>query len=268
MNKVLKSILKERVGCFIPLETNQQFFPSNHRIYNPQKTAIAKVIHPNENVKPIKDYMLRNFYREAPIPLVLGLSRECTKTDAFIENEVKLFVQSGVSLKFTDAKSNEILGISCSIVWKRNPDYDIIDATIKDWHNTSAEIAHEKPYEERHLVWRDLQYQHIYNLGQKVLQTSGKSFVFYVAMFGLNKKIRGTIPLGEIMQHDKILQNCTMLCQSNFRAWESVVYNSWRNPVICEELKYLDEELCLDEKSGRAFKVIDHLDSLRFFVDY
>ena len=107
MNKVLKSILKERVGCFIPLETNQQFFPSNHRIYNPQKTAIAKVIHPNENVKPIKDYMLRNFYREAPIPLVLGLSRECTKTDAFIENEVKLFVQSGVSLKFTDAKSNE-----------------------------------------------------------------------------------------------------------------------------------------------------------------
>ena len=151
MNKVLKNILRERLGHFVPFETNQQCFPQNHVIYNPQKTAIAQVINPNENVKPIKDYMLRNFFREAPIPVVLGLSRKCAKTDAFIENELKLYVQSGTSIKVTDSRSNEIIGIGCCIAWKRNPDYEIIDASIKDWHNTSAEIAHEKPCEERHL---------------------------------------------------------------------------------------------------------------------
>ena len=64
----------------------------------------------------------------------------------------------------------------------QNPKYEIIGAPAKNWHNTAADIAKTVDEQYRHIIWRDLQFQHIYDLGQKFLIQSRKKKILYLAI--------------------------------------------------------------------------------------
>ena len=263
---MLKQILKNSLGSYVPFETHIHIVPKNYQVFNRDKTIVAEVIDPHENIVPFKDYMLKTFYREAPIPSALNLSRNCDKTKAFLEKEIKLFINSGVSLKILDCHSREIVGIGFSVVWKRNTNYEVIGLSAKDWHNMAAVISKDYCENQRHLIWRELQYQHIYDLGQIVLRNSGQSHVFYLAMLYLNKEVRSSQLSDIVISIPK--PGCSLLCQSNFRGFDKTVYKTFKNPIILDEVKYSEEKLVLNERGDRAFQPIDHLDGLRFFADY
>ncbi len=212
--------------------------------------------------------MRRTFYMEAPIPQVLQLSRHCAKTHAFLDKEMDLFIQSGVSIKFVkDQEPSKVLGVGFSVTWKQNPSYEIVGANVRDWHNAAAELAAEWPHhDEKHLIWRDLQYQHIYDLSQRVLTQSRKPHLVYLAMLVLSPEIRGQDSLsdkflGQIPQED----THSIMVQSNFRGFDKTVFKSFPKTKLVDQVKYSEEELIVNSDC-RAFKIIDHLDGIRFFA--
>lgn len=57
------------------------------------------------------------------------------------------------------------------------------------------------------------------------------------------------------------------LCQSNFRGFDKSVHRVFKNPILLDSVKYSEENLILTEREGRGFRVIDHLDGIRFYAD-
>ena len=115
------------------------------------------------------------------------------------------------------------------------------------------------------------QWQHIYDLGQKFLLQSKKEKVFYLAMLYLNPEVRATKlseqALSEMCSKEIIDDQCSFLCQSNFRAFDKSVERLFKNPILLDSVKYSEENLVLTESEGRAFRVIDHLEGIRFYGD-
>jgi hypothetical protein len=262
--RMLRNVLLKRLGTFLPVENHRELLPKDFRVRNENDTEVTFI--EKQDSEQVKEFMLRTFYEEAPIPKVLNLSRNCSKTRQFLDkNELNLFINSGVSLKVKD-KSQNLLGIGFSAAWRQNPRYEIIGADVKNWHNTAAKIAQNYPENERHLIWRELQYQHIYDLAQRVLIKSKKSLVFYLAMLYLSPEIRSS-KIGENALIQTTVPGCSLLCQSNFRAFDKTIYQKFKNPVLLDEVKYAEEELILNANNNRAFSPIDHLDGIRFYAD-
>ena len=84
----------------------------------------------------------------------------------------------------------------------------------------------------------------------------------------MNPELRSTkIALQAL--HALCLNNTDFSCmvQSNFRGFDKSVYEFYKNPVLLDQVKYSEEQLVLNESDGKAFKVIEHLDGLRFYFD-
>ena len=62
-------------------------------------------------------------------------------------------------------------------------------------------------------------------------------------------------------------EQCSHLCQSNFRGFDKSVYRVFKNPILLDSVKYSEENLVLSESEGRAFSLIDHLDGIRFYAN-
>ena len=162
---MLRKALTQRLGRHIPVETRSEFVQNKDCIVKSSDGKVqVSVIDPTD-AQAVKNYMYKTFYRQAPIPIALQLSRNCAQTKEFLQKELDLFINSGISLKFCDSENDTVLGVGLSTTWKQNPKYEIIGAPVKDWHNAAAQIAHSFPEEKRHIIWRDLQWQHIYDLG-------------------------------------------------------------------------------------------------------
>ena len=123
---MLRRILQQKIGTHVPIHpqkvNNDFFFKSDC------KKVTVSIIKPNcsDEMCNIKGYMFKTFYKEAPIPIVLKLDRNCQETKRFLQKELDLFVNSGVSYKFCDSSSGNIVGIGFSCVWNRDPRYEII----------------------------------------------------------------------------------------------------------------------------------------------
>lgn len=269
--KMLRKILSHRLGRHVSAEQHWDFVQNMEPIVTSSDGNVkATVIDPGKDDQAVKAYMYRTFYTQAPIPTVLKLSRNCDETKHFLEKELNLFINSGVSIKFCDSINHEILGIGLSVIWKRNPNYEIIGAPVKEWHNTAASIARTFPEDERHIIWRDLQWQHIYDVGQTLLCQTKKPKVLYKAMLILNPDLRSSSIANQAIdtissQNDNA--DFSRFVQSNFRAFDKNVNQIYKNPQLLDEVKYSDEQLILNETEGRAFKIIDHLHGIRFFAD-
>ena len=261
---MLRKLLSQRIGAFVPAENHRHLLPADIKFtHDPYEVSVIDQV----STSDIKAYMARTFYREAPIPVALKLARDCEKTRQFLDKELNLLLNSGVSFQFVDKRSQSVVGIGLSCAWNRCQKYDVVGASLKEWHNTAARIAREEFKEdERHLVWRDLQWQHIYDLGQRLLSHSKRPHVFYFAMLYLDSPLRATKIADNSLTVEK--PDCTLLCQSNFRGFDKTVSRVFKKPFVCDEVKYSDEELVLYEKEGRAFRCIDHLDGIRFFANY
>ena len=120
------------------------------------------------------------------------------------------------SMNLIDFKTNEIKGIAFSVPWKKEDDYDIVNAKAKEWHDCAADIANEFSEDKRHLIWRDLQFQHIYDLGQQVLSNSKKPFVVYLAMLYFDKEVRSSQISYKVMssyRNSEECKDCSFLVQ-------------------------------------------------------
>lgn len=268
---MLRKILGQRLGRHVSAEQHWDFVQNKESIVTSSDGNVnVSVIDPRKDAQAVKAYMYKTFYTQAPIPTVLKLSRNCDKTKHFLEKELNLFINSGVSMKFCDSINNDILGIGLSVIWKRNPNYEIIGAPVKEWHNTAASIARTFPEEERHIIWRDLQWQHIYDIGQRLLCQTKKPQVLYKAMLILNPDLRSSSIANQAIdtvssKNDNA--DFSRFVQSNFRGFDKNVNQIYKNPHLLDEVKYSEEQLILYDTEGRAFKIIDHLDGIRFFAD-
>ena len=115
---------------------------------------------------------------------------------AYLDREMEHYLRSGASVEMRDASGN-LAGVGFVFFWTRDEGYQIIEANVRDWHNTAAEIAHEqsaKATEEvrvyPQLVWRDYQFLHLYNLGQQQLRLSGKEFMIWFGCLHIAEKHR------------------------------------------------------------------------------
>ena len=223
-----------------------------------------------------KEYMLKAFYQEAPIPRALGLDTRlnlgCRSTFDYLDKEMNAHLDSGVSTVICDNEDmNKIVGCGFSKIWSRNSEYrPIYDVDVKSWHNMAAENATQKDGIEGILEWRSSQSQHIYNLGQMLLAQSTKKFALYLAMLHISpcaqsSGLSSRIILKTMMQEMDI-SNCLIYLQSNFPGFEKSVYSVLPNPQLVDQVKYKDEELCIN--GNRCFKKIEHLDGLKFFVEF
>ena len=123
---MLRRILQQRIGTHVPI--HPQKVNNDCFLKSECKKVIVSMIKPNctDEMSNIKEYMFKTFYKEAPIPIVLKLDRNCQETKRFLQKELDLFVNSGVSYKFCDSSSGDIVGIGFSCVWNRDPSYEII----------------------------------------------------------------------------------------------------------------------------------------------
>lgn len=118
-------------------------------------------------------------------------------------------------------------------------------------------------------VWRDLQFQHLHNLSQRLMRASGRGRTLYAGALYFDPSVRD-IGLSDLLlgtvSNICSASNSILMTQSNFRGFDRFVENNFKNPQIVEFMKYDDEELVLPEV-GKCFKLLSKLDGIRFYAD-
>jgi len=251
-------------------------------------------------MREAKDFMLSTFYQEAPIPRALKLGdptsifsfQNSQSTKLFLEKEMEMYMTSGASICYRYSLASTLhsirffnrqnyllrlngkcVAVNFSCVWERNPDYEVLDdrfdATL--WHNVAAELAAEhKIPQEKNIVWRDFQFQHLYNLAHRLMEMNCKSKTLYVGALYFKPELRDlglSVALVKAISNHYSNSNTLLLCQSNFRGFDKFIEKDGRNPVVAEFARYDDEELVLDQAEGKAFSILSKLDGIKFYTD-
>lgn len=117
-------------------------------------------------------------------------------------------------------------------------------------------------------VWRDLQFQHIYNLAQRLMLTTGCQQTVYLGALYFDPSLRNFGLSDQLI--NAVVQVCLnsntlAMTQSNFRSFDQFVEKSFRKACFVESLKYEDENLVLDGE--KCFKLLTKLDGIRFYAD-
>lgn len=178
-----------------------------------------------------------------------------------------MYLNSDLSFTARDS-SNRIVGAGLIGVWERREDYEIIDTDVKTWHNTAAELAQEVNPSNPAIVWRDFQFQHVYNLCQLNMHQWKKQYHVWLGMLSLSASLRGTnfsaVTVGRVvslLKSDKVLVGI----QSNFKSFHDQVENQYIGAVPCGEVDYKDEQLLLPN-GKRAFERVEDCQSIKFYL--
>ena len=174
--KDLKEILLARKGQSLPLGSVAQL-PQDILGTKPYLKDGIKVTTLNKPIKPgqlyqMVDFMKTNLYSTAPVPKALGFdstpetSREVSD---FMTDELEKLLTSGVSLSFE--KDGRLVAVGGNMFWARDDSYQVVeDVSMLEWNNTAAEIAEESDCAHPQLIWRQYQWQFMYNLFQSELR--------------------------------------------------------------------------------------------------
>ena len=225
----------------------------------------------------IRIYMKDTFYKTAPIPIALGLSKSslCKETNDLVDKEIIDAIDSGASLLFTklnDKGSSEIVGCWLNQIWTRNKSYDIIGANARLWHHAASEVVtmDENTNNNQHLLWRKLQFLHIYDLGQVLLnQMPEKKFVVYLGAGFVDERVRESDIMQEafhIIQNEWNTRDCIIFMFTTFSKMEPYIQRRLNNPTVIDEMKYEDQTLEVD--GVRCFKSCEHLGGIKFIVNF
>ena len=278
--RALISLLSTKVDWQIPHEVHIG------KIHEPTWSTLAKNNNAIEiagaekypNLKnSIKQYMQETFYNTAPIPKALGLSNtSCNYTDSLINDEVNNAVDSGASILFTKATDNvqrtpTIVGCWLNQLWSKNSEYQIIGANARVWHDAAAEIAMNHPNKAiHHLIWRKLQFLHIYDLAQILLnQMPQKKYVIYLGAGFVDNDLRSHDVMEEafsIIHNDWKTKDCIIYMMTTFSSMEPLIKKRLHDPVVVDEVKFEDEMLELN--GGRCFKSCEKLGGIKFFANF
>ena len=155
-------------------------------VINPEAPSASAVM------EEVRRFMIATFYREAVVPLALDMTADNDEMRSILKKETDMFLNSGMSCTIRKSDTNELIGCTFFTTWKRDDDYEIVKETSLDWwHNTAADIAMQENPECPQGIWRNYQYQHLYNLAQKRLRNSERKFCLYVGPTYLNPDMRG-----------------------------------------------------------------------------
>ena len=278
LKAALVATAKISSNCTVPVEYHK--LPQSPPPWKLKPERFKMVILDPKSPKSLrllaKEYMLKSFYEEAPIPHILGFDARiksgCQTTCDYLDKEMDAHLDSGVSAVFCDKDDmSHIVGCGFSKIWTKNADYNpIYDIDVKSWHNLAAKKVEEKDTVTGILEWRTLQSLHIYNLGQKLLSTSSKKFAFYLAMLHISSCARkgglSSETILNTLMREFDISDCLFYCQSNFPSFDKTVYKIFPNPQIVDCVKYNDLDLLVNGE--RCFRNLNHLDSLKFFVEF
>ena len=272
--RCLVSLLASKQNNVIPNEkhvlhdANWSFKSDKYCILNIQN-------HPEFHVE-IKDTMISTFYREAPVPTALNLGTKCCrKTYEFVQNEIGSALKSGSSIVYTKPKDNKIIGIFLNLIWQRNDEYEVIGASAKSWHNAAAEvIARDPKNNDNHLIWRNYQFQHIYDMGQNLLrQVPEKKYALYLSTGYINPEFRrsGSSSVFEITRLKDYhlhwnLTDCVIYFMTTFSKMDERIKKHYSNYKQFDYVGYDEQELILD--GHRCFEKFRNLGGITYYVDF
>ncbi len=267
----LVSVLRPRIGHFVPRESHPEWHLTKWTATHKNVDIRAIDRNCDEEREKAKEYMRKIFYREAPIPRALGLARAPQEVQDFLNMEMDVYLDSGASISFKNNDTGNLVGVGLCALWAVDKDYQVVDGDAKTWHHAAAILAKERsPEVDPRVTWRDLQYQHIYNLCQMVLQQRApeKKGVVWAGMLSFEKEARemglSTVLMDhciQVAEEDGVLVGC----QSNFPGFDKFLYKHFSNPVLIEETKYADEELEVD--GTKVLQFLEFLGSMKFFVN-
>ena len=277
--KCLVALLASKKNYIIPKEKHVLHDPNWS--FKTDKYCISNVLNHPELYGEIKDTILTP-YREGAIPMALNLARKgCSKTANFVQNEIESALESGGSMIFTNPQDSKIIAISLSFIWQRNNMYEVIGADLKSWHNAAAEVIARNPKrDDNHLIWRNYQTQHAYDIGQKLmLQMPEKKYALYFSLVYVDPKYRQS---GSSLYPNLITELWNIRNYGvQWNLADSIAYGMTTFTKMSEKkphyghyghfkpfdfLSYEEEELVLD--GGRCFEKFKKLGGMTFYVDY
>ena len=277
--RALVSLLGSKCDWEIPQENHLDLLHSSGwstMAKNNQQIEISGAEKYPKTKKEVRNYMKSTFYKTAPIPKALGLSRNsCKDTDAVINKEINDAVDSGASVLLTKKSGNEespeIVGCCLNQIWSKNPEYDIVGANAKVWHDAAAEIAMRDSNKSiQHLIWRKLQLLHIYDVGQVMLnQMPQKKFALYLGAGFVNEDVRESDIMEEvfsILLDDWRTKDCIIYMITTFSKMEPIILKRLHNSTVVDQVRY--EEEALELNGIRCFQACEGLGGMTFFANF
>ena len=269
--KSLISMLKCRKNFKIPTETHTLHEKSWS--FATDKYCLQNTLNNPQYNDQIVDIMSSTFYCEAPVPTVLQLGRtDCNKTKSIVKKEINNAIISGGSLVYTAPRDEKIISIALNMVWTRNDDYEVIGSNAKNWHNAAANIVGDaiNPY----ALWRDYQFQHIYDVGQSLLkQAPEKKYALYLSTGYINPLFRrsGASSASEVSRLDDYhthwnLSECLIYFATTFSKMEPHIKKYYPNYVPFDYVSYAEEKLTVEGR--RCFREVEKLGGIRYYVDF
>ena len=273
-HRSLVSLLASRKNCPIPKETHV-LHPADWSFETDKYRVISLQNRPD--LHPVlKKYMVSTFYREAPIPVALNLTKEnCQSTHDYVMNEIDLGLKSGCSTIYIKPPANDILSIRLNLIWQRDDKYKVIGADAKLWHNAAAEVIDNDPeIVDRHLIWRNYQFQHIYDMGQNLLKKAPKKkYALYLNTGYITPELRrsGSTLVRTVNRLDDYhrhwnLTDCVIYFASTISKANVHIQNQHKNYTELDYVSYAEEELVIDGK--KCFEPFTKLGGITYYVDY
>ena len=264
------SLLRPRAGRFLPRASNADWLPKGFAFEHRGVAADFVGADDSAAKEEVRAYFRRHFYREAPIPLALGMDGGPPQVQEFIRKEMDYFLDAGSSLQFRRREEGDLVGVGLFGVWASDPEYRVLDIEAGEWHKAAAVVAKEmEPDIDPRVTWRDLQYQHLYNLAQKVLRRHpDRRGMVWASQLTFHKKVR-ELGLSEALISNSVKQSpgsgLILGGQSNFPQFDKFLIKHYNNAHLEEECRYADEDLEVD--GVKVLQKLSKLDSMRFFVD-
>ena len=273
--KSLLSLLASRRNFKIPLESHM--LHDKNWSFRTDTCFIRNTKNHPELHNRITQIMSSTFYREAPVPLALNLADvNCTRTRNFLNNEISAALNSGASLFYTKPNGTDFISIALNLIWERNKEYEVVGANIKEWHNAAAKVIATSPeLRDKHLLWRNYQFQHIYDVGQKLLEKAPeKKYALYLSTGYIHPDFRssGTSTTSDISKlddyhnHWKNISDCIIYYTTTFSAMNKRIEKFYPHYKPFDYISYTDQELVLDGR--RCFQEYEHLGGITYHVDF
>ena len=203
----LEQLLRARLGNFVP--AGNRYLLDKGWSRKVGSFIIKPLPCDNQTIrKEVREYVRRTFFKEAVVPSSLELWKSDESADALFEKEMDLYLDSGISYVIRCEKTEKLMGCYLNCYWPRDPNYNVIRGfDMNEWHRVSAKIAMDVCPERPEPLWRDLQYQHLYNECQIILGENKKDFGVYLGPANIEPEARGlhipekvVIDLGKLSQ--------------------------------------------------------------------
>ena len=190
-NAKLEELLRSRLGNFVP-KGRRHLIKRGWSAKSGNFTLAPMPSGDNAVKEEICNYLRGTFYKEAIVPGALRLWERDEASDNIFNQEMDLYLDSGVSFLLRCNETGRLMGCFLSCYWPRDPEYDTIQGfTMGEWHKAAAKIAMEVCPERPEPIWRAFQYQQIYNACQMAMAERGLTFCVYFGLGYLAPEARG-----------------------------------------------------------------------------